>query len=163
MGDGQVQTNCSEEIVILVAEDDEASYRLMQLCLEHAGVLNKLIHFKNGEELLDFLYSRVGTGENIGRTYVLLLDINMPKVNGIEALTSIRENNNLRGISVIANSSCNDQETIDLCHSLGCIDYMVKPIMINEMMSTFESVGLKLSTNKGGRTCQKELTNPIRS
>ena len=115
----------------------------MRVGLKRAGISNKIIHFENGEELLDFLYSRIEAGDNIERTYVLVLDIHMPKVNGIEVLTSIRQHSNLSGIPVIVTSSCDDQETINLCYSLGCIDYKVKPIKVNGIISAFESIRLK--------------------
>ena len=141
----QVQTNCSKKLVVLIAEDDKASSLLMRLGLKRAGILNKIINFENGKELLDFLYSRVEVGDSIEKTYVLILDIYMPKVNGIEVLTSIREHSNLSGIPVIVNSSCDDQETINLCYSLGCIDYKVKPVKADDIILAFENIGLAFS------------------
>jgi CheY-like chemotaxis protein len=134
-----------KELVVLIAEDNKGIRVLMRRSMEQAGISNRIIHFENGEELLDFLYGRVEAGDIAERTYALILDIHMPKVNGIEVLTSIRQDSNLRGIPVIANSSCDDQKTISLCHSLGCIDYIVKPINADDIIVALKRIGLTLS------------------
>jgi CheY-like chemotaxis protein len=140
-----ISSSDDKELVVLIAEDNKGIRVLMRRGLEHAGISNRIIHFENGEELLDFLYGRVEAGDIAERTYALILDIHMPKVNGIEVLTSIRQHSNLRGIPVIANSSCDDQKTISLCHSLGCIDYIVKPINADDIIVALKRIGLTLS------------------
>jgi CheY-like chemotaxis protein len=143
--DEYISSSDDKELVVLIAEDDKGCRVLMRRGLEHAGISNRIIHFENGEELLDFLYSRAEAGDIAERTYALILDIHMPKVNGIEVLTSIRQHSNLRGIPVIVNSSCDDQKTISLCHSLGCIDYIVKPINADDIIVALKRIGLTLS------------------
>lgn len=134
-----------KELVVLIAEDDRGIRVLMRRGLECAGVLNKIICFKNGEEVLDFLYSRIEAGDITKRTYVLVLDIHMPKINGIEVLALVRQHRKLRSIPVIVNSSCDDQETTKLCYSLGCIDYNVKPVKADDIIVALKKIGLTLS------------------
>jgi CheY-like chemotaxis protein len=140
-----VSATDGKDLVVLIAEDDKGNYVLIRKSLELAGVLNRVIHFGNGEELLDFLYSHIKTGDITGKTYVLVLDINMPKVNGIEVLSSIKGHSILNSIPVIVNSSCEDQETIRLCYSLGCIDYKVKPVKAEDIIVALKRIGLTLS------------------
>ena len=136
-----------KDLVVLIAEDDKGNYVLIRKSLELAGISNRIIHFGNGKELLDFLYSHIKAGDITERTYVLVLDIHMPKVNGIEVLTAIRQHNTLSGMPIIVNSSCDDKETIRLCYSLGCIDYKVKPIKANDIIVALKRIGLTLSMN----------------
>jgi CheY-like chemotaxis protein len=140
-----ISSTDDKELVVLIAEDNKGIRVLMRKSLEHAGMSNRVIYFENGAELLDFLYSRVSAGDITEKTYVLILDIHMPKVDGIEVLTSIRQHSELRGIPVIANSSCDDQTTINLCYSLGCIDYIVKPINADDIIIALKRIGLTLS------------------
>ena len=133
----------SEDII----EDDEANYLLIKLGLRRSGISNRIIRFADGNELLDFLYGRIESGDNIEKAYALILNIDTSEGNGLEVLTSIKQSGSLNGIPVIVTSSCDDHETISLCYSLGCVDYKVKPIKVNEIISAFESIGLIFSRN----------------
>jgi len=143
----KISSSDDKELVVLIADNSKGCRVLMRRGLEHAGISNRIIQFENGEELLDFLYNHIKGGDITERTYVLILDINMPIVNGIEVLNSIKGHSILNSIPVIVNSSCDDQETISLCHSLGCIDYKVKPIKADDIIIAFKRIGLTFSMN----------------
>ncbi len=74
---------------VLIAEDDEGHAILVQQTLKEAGLGNSIHHFKDGQAILDYLFRRgSGPHREMDRPYVLLLDIRMPKVNGVEVLNS---------------------------------------------------------------------------
>ena len=76
-----------KEVVILVAENDAGHLQLIKRCLRRGGLDNEIIAFTNGQETLDFLFGRQGESSlQKDKKYILLLDIRMPKVNGIEVL-----------------------------------------------------------------------------
>ena len=134
-----------KEVVILIAEDDEGHASLIKKNLKRAGISNEILHFKDGEETLDFLM-----GSNEGRhrmpdnAYLLLLDIRMPKVDGVEVLRKIKQDNELRKIPVIMITTTDDPREVEHCHSLGCSNYITKPIDYNKFVDSIMQLGLFL-------------------
>jgi len=119
-----------EDIVILIAEDDQGHFVLAKHCLRRGGIANDIIWLQDGQKTLDFLFG-LGDGGNErprdGR-YVLLLDIRMPKLDGIEILRQVKSDKELKDIPVIVVTTSDSAFNIDLCRSLGCDGYIVKPI-----------------------------------
>ncbi len=112
-------------IVILTAEDDEGHYLLIKHCLRGAGISNEILWFKNGMDTLEFL-----SGEEFEREekkYILLLDIRMPRVDGIEVLKEMKADETLAHIPVIMLTTSEDQELASRCYDLGCEAHIVKP------------------------------------
>ena len=118
-----------KDVVILAAEDDEGHFWLIKHTLQREGISNPIIRFADGQEVLDFLY-RSGEGE--GRTsdtaYVLLLDIRMPKVDGIGVLEKIKSDANFRKMPVVMVTTADGADDIDKSHELGCSLYLIKPV-----------------------------------
>lgn len=86
----------NKEVVIVIAEDDEGHANLIMRNLKRVGVANTILHFKDGQETLDFLFRRGdGPHRQIGTPYLLLLDIRMPKVDGTEVLRQIKQDSEL--------------------------------------------------------------------
>ena len=116
-------------VIILIAEDDEGHFSLIKKNLQRSGIWNEIIRFADGQEILDFLFMRGdGRVREHFRKYILLLDIRMPKVDGIEVLGKIKQDPELKKIPVIMLTTTDDPYEIERCHSLGNSIYIVKPV-----------------------------------
>lgn len=135
----------NQEVEILIADDDEGHAGLIRKNLQRAGILNQITHFKDGQEVVDFLFKN-GTGshreDNV--SYILLLDIRMPKMDGTEVLRKIKEDPILKKMPVIMITSTDDPREINLCHELGCSHYITKPIEYNDFVNAIRQLGLFL-------------------
>ena len=135
-----------KDAVILVAEDDAGHFELVKRNLWLSCVENDILHFKDGQQVLDFLYrknDRIKLDEN--SRCVLLLDIRMPKVDGRDVLRRIKADKQLRKIPVIMLTTTDRVEEIDRCYELGCSFYMVKPVNYNKFMEAVGNLGAFLS------------------
>ena len=118
------------DVVILVAEDEKGHYVLTKHCLRRGGIANDIIWFEDGQKTLDFLQGTGGNGDgrDENKDYVLLLDIRMPKVDGVEILRRMKADDELRDIPVIMVTTSDAPVNIDICTRLGCSGYLVKPL-----------------------------------
>jgi CheY-like chemotaxis protein len=134
-----------KEVVILIAEDDEGHTTLIRKNLQRAGITNRMLHFKDGEETLNFLEGTGGEPHlESGVAYLLLLDIRMPKVDGVEVLRKIKEDHELRKMPVIMITTTDDPREIENCHKLGCSNYITKPIDYEKFVDAIRKLGLFL-------------------
>ncbi|WP_202976766.1 response regulator [Candidatus Oscillochloris fontis] len=133
----------TDEVIILIAEDDAGHATLIQKNLRRAGLRNQIIHFLNGQEILDFLF-RTGNGpqRDAGRSYLLVLDIRMPKVDGVEVLRRIKADPDLRKLPVTMLTTTEDPNEIERCHMLGCSNYVTKPVDYNKFIEAIRQLGL---------------------
>lgn len=136
----------NEEVIILVAEDDEGHAGLIRKNLGRAGIANEILHFKDGQEILDFLM-RQGDGlkRQPGAPYVLLLDIRMPKLDGIEVLRQIKGDNELKKMPVVMITTTDDPREVEHCHNLGCNNYITKPVEYEAFVNAIRQLGLFLA------------------
>lgn len=135
-----------KEGIILIAEDDEGHFELIKRSLQRAGVCNQILRLADGQETLDFLLVRGdGPKREPDKEYLLLLDIRMPKMDGMEVLEKIKRNPDLKKIPVIMLTAADDPGTIERCHSLGCSVYIVKPVEYEDFADAVRKVGLLLS------------------
>ncbi len=120
-------------MVFLVAEDDSGHFALTKRCLRRGGFTNEILWFADGEELLGFL-SGGGNGNGavrkIGTEYVLLLDIRMPKVDGIEILERLKWGCEFAEmeIPIIVVTTSDAPVNVSRCMRLGCDGYVTKPL-----------------------------------
>lgn len=135
-----------DDAVILVAEDDAGHFVLVKKNLWRSCVTNDILHFKDGQEVLNFLFQADG-GNTLaeGTPYLLLLDIRMPKVDGLEVLARLRADEQLKKMPVIILTTTDEAKEVDRCYDLGCSFYIVKPANYNDFMSTVEQLGSFLS------------------
>ncbi len=135
----------NKEVVIVIAEDDPGHLALLQMNFERIGILNKVIHFENGDEILGFFF---GDGDGPHRepeiSYLLLLDIRMPKVDGIEVLKRIKEDRATHKIPTIMITTTDDPLEINKCYELGCNSYIVKPVQYENFVNAVRQLGLFL-------------------
>ena len=138
-----------KEGIILLAEDDDGHFSLIKKNLERAGIRNEVIRFTDGQQVLDFL---LGSGQKnarqLDRKYLLLLDIRMPKINGVEVLEQIKQDDELKKIPVIILTTSEDLHEIKKCHDLGVSVYIVKPTDYDDFGDAIQKIGLFLSVVK---------------
>lgn len=130
---------------ILIAEDDDGHYTLIQRNLVRAGVSNEIYRFRDGQEAMDYLS---GVRKALGTTpksFLLFLDLRMPKLGGLEVLEQLKADAVLRRIPVIVLSTASTKEEIDRCHRLGCCMYVVKPVEYGHFMEMIRKIGAFLS------------------
>jgi len=132
-----------KELTILIADDDDGHADLIIEALVDSGVRNKIIRFSNGEEIWNFLSQ---TGDNEARdeneNYLLLLDINMPKMDGIEVLRRMKSDENLKVIPVMMLTTTDDPREVEACYKIGCNIYITKPIDFTKFTETLKRLGL---------------------
>ncbi len=138
--------SANREVIILVAEDDAGHVRLIEKNLTRAGLNNPVVRFDNGQAVLDFLFRR-GSGPHRASDmpYLLLLDIRMPQVDGIEVLRQIKRDPELRKVPVIMLTTTDDPREVERCHSIGCASYIVKPVDYNKFAEAITGLGLYIS------------------
>ena len=132
----------TNEVVILIADDDVGHVRLIEKNLTRAGLNNRIERFGNGEEILDFLFCRSSERKRTpGTPYLLLLDIRMPKLDGIEVLRQLKADTELRTIPVSMLTTTDDPREVYRCHELGCSSYIVKPVDYERFAEAIKQLG----------------------
>jgi CheY-like chemotaxis protein len=132
------------EVIILIAEDDAGHARLIEKNLTRAGLHNPIERFENGQALLDFLFLRSSRKRLPDRAYLLLLDIRMPQVDGVEVLRQMKRDPELRKIPVLMLTTTDDPREVERCHEIGCASYIVKPVDYDKFAEAIKSLGLYL-------------------
>ncbi len=136
----------TSEVVILIADDDLGHARLIEKNLQRADLHNSVLRFEDGQAILDFLFVR---GDGLKRTpgvpYLLLLDIRMPKVDGIEVLRQLKADPGLRKMPVSMLTTTDDPREGARCHDLGCSNYIVKPVDYEKFSEAIKQLGLFIS------------------
>jgi len=141
--------DATREVVILIAEDDAGHARLIEKNLSRAGLRNKIHRFDNGQAVLDFLFRNGAGGQRAtDAPYLLLLDIRMPQVDGIEVLRRLKQDEELRKVPVIVLTTTDDPREVERCHAIGCASYIVKPVDYEKFAQAINSLGLYLSLVK---------------
>ncbi len=134
--------DASREMIILVAEDDDGHAELIVEGLRDSGVCNKIIRFADGNETWDFLS---GNGDNVfdnNKHYLLLLDINMPIMDGVEVLKKMKASEDLKEIPVMMLTTTEDPREVEHCYKLGCNIYITKPVEFPKFAETLKRLGL---------------------
>lgn len=138
-----------QPVTIILAEDDEGHATLIQRSLKRAGYVNEVIRVKDGQELLDFVFSR---GAFAGRKHcdrpLVLLDINMPRLDGIETLRQLKAHDESKAIPVVMLTTTDDPNEIERCYQLGCGIYITKPVDGEKFSEAVTRLGLFLQVVK---------------
>ncbi len=136
-----------KETNILIAEDNKEHFELIRKNLLLAGVRNKMLNFADAQEILNFLFDMDEgfKGEHNSHEYILLLDLSIPKTNGVKVLKKIKQDKQLKKIPVIILTATDDRHTIERCHNLGCSTYIVKPTEHQDFEETIQKLGCFLS------------------
>ncbi|HEY0257495.1 MAG TPA: response regulator [Candidatus Methylacidiphilales bacterium] len=129
--------------VILIVDDDEGHALLVRDSLQEAGLSNSIEHFADGQTVLDFFFHR-GPGPYMepGQAYVVLLDIRMPKVDGVEVLRQIKADPKLHKLPIIMLTTTEDPREVTRCHELGCNVYLQKPVDYGKFAEAMRRLGM---------------------
>ena len=133
----------SKGIVILMADDDDDDFLLTQKALKESKLLNQLIRVTDGEELIEYL-RRTGkytSSADYPRPGVILLDLNMPRKDGREALKEIKSDPNLSSIPVIVFTTSKAEEDIYRSYKLGVNSFITKPVTFDNLTQVMRTLG----------------------
>ena len=132
------------EIEILLVEDNMGDAELTIRALKRRNLANRLVHLENGADALDYIFAEgiysERNMENIPR--IILLDLNMPKVGGIEVLRRLKADDKTNEIPVIVLTSSNEDPDIKTCYKLGVNSYVVKPVDFDSFAKVVGQLGL---------------------
>ncbi len=135
-----------DEITILVVEDDAGHARLIEKNLRRAGIGNPITKFGDGQRALDFVFEE---GEFAGQrrpdAMLVLLDLNLPQVDGFGVLTRLKGNESTKEIPVIVLTSSENQADISRCYALGCNVFVSKPLQSQPFSEAINKLGLMLT------------------
>ncbi|HEY4325953.1 MAG TPA: response regulator [Mucilaginibacter sp.] len=140
-----------DKIEILLVEDNPHDAELTIRSLRKVNLANKLIHVKDGAEALDFIFARGAFAHRKveNKPKVILLDIKMPKVDGIEVLRQIKSNESTKMIPVVIMTSSKEEQDIITSYNLGVNSYVVKPVDFEGFAKAVSELGFYwLMTNQ---------------
>lgn len=146
----------AEPVSIILVEDDDGHATLVERNLKRAGLTNGFLRLKDGQEALDFFLKGDGCLPGSGRhPCVILLDINMPRVDGIEVLKQLKANQKTAAIPVIMLTTTDDPREVERCYGLGCNVYVTKPVEYDSFIEAIKRLGfflqvVKLPNGKAG-------------
>lgn len=134
----------NEHIEILLVEDNSSDAEMTIRALKKNNLANSLLHVRDGAEALDFLFGEGGyAGKNTGnKPRVVLLDLKMPKVNGIELLRRMKAEESTQKIPVVVLTSSKEDPDIRTCYALGVNSYVVKPVEFDHFHKAISDLGL---------------------
>lgn len=135
----------TEEVTIVLAEDDEGHAALIQRNLRRAGIANEIIHLRDGQEALDFIRRRGEYAHRVPDAPLLLLDIRMPRVDGVEVLRLLKGDPATAPVPVIMLTTTDDPREIQHCYELGCSVYVIKPVPYEQLTEALRRLGMFLS------------------
>lgn len=133
-------------VTIIMIEDDEGHARLIEKNVRRAGVSNEVIPFTNGTAALDFLLGADRSGDvSKGRQYLILLDLNLPDMTGVDILEKVKSNEHTRRFPVVVLTTTDDQREIQRCYDLGANVYITKPVDYDGFAHAIRQLGLFFS------------------
>ncbi len=133
-------------LTIVVVDDDAGHVELVRRNLARAGVNNAVVTIADGREALDFVFVRGAHATREGNGQLLiLLDINMPGLDGGEVLRQIKANPKTRMIPVIMLTTTDDPKEVNRCYDLGCSVYLTKPVGPADFVDAVRRLGLFIS------------------
>lgn len=135
--------DCGKSINILMADDDADDRFLAEEALQEAHLRNKICFVKDGEELLDYLHHRgeFANAQTSPRPGIILLDLNMPRKDGREALIEIKADPDLRRIPIVVLTTSKAEEDVLRSYDLGVSGYITKPVSFEGLIEVMRVIG----------------------
>jgi len=128
---------------ILLVEDDPKDVELTLTALEEYNLANEVIVARDGEEALEYLYSRGKfKTRSSGNPAVVLLDLKLPKVDGLEVLKQVKSEEKLRMIPIVVLTSSKEEKDMVASYKLGVSAYVVKPVDFHEFVNAIKELGI---------------------
>ncbi|WP_052347990.1 response regulator [Imhoffiella purpurea] len=130
-----------EPLVILLIEDDPAHAEIVRRNLERCGIANALQHAKDGQEALDYLFhqGRYTDLASAPRPQVILLDLHLPKIEGLDVLRQIRASEELNGVPVVVLTTSASEPDVEQAYAYRASSYLVKPLDFDKFTRLIES------------------------
>lgn len=136
----------AQHVTILLVEDDPGHARLIEKNLRRAKIANQIIHVDDGQKAVDFLLRQ---GEYAGREHpdnlLVMLDLNMPVMDGYQVLERIKQEESTRRIPVIVLTTTDDLREVSRCYDLGCNVYVTKPVDYESFTEAIKNLGMFVS------------------
>jgi len=136
--------NDQRPVNIVMIEDDEGHARLIEKNIRRAGISNGLCHFVTGNEALEYLFNHP-EGPALNGPALVLLDLNLPDMSGIDILQKIKGDEHLKRTPVVVLTTTDDKLEIERCYDLGCNVYITKPVDYAAFADAIRQLGLFLS------------------
>ena len=131
-------------VTIVMIEDDEGHARLIERNIRRAGISNEIRHFADGTTALNFLFEGA-QGPLKNGPALILLDLNLPDMNGVDILAKIKAEPGLKRTPVVVLTTTDDKVEIQRCYDLGCNVYITKPVNYESFADAIRQLGLFLS------------------
>ena len=141
--------NTQQPVTILLVEDDPGHARLIEKNLRRGGISNEIVTLDNGQKAVDFLFKKGDfTGADHASPLLILLDLNMPILDGYQVLKMIKASDVTRHIPVIVLTTTDNPHEIERCYEAGCNIYVTKPVDYDQFSEAIRKLGLFLSIVK---------------
>jgi len=137
----------NKPVTIVMIEDDHGHARLIERNIRRAGVSNEILHFSDGASAREF-FTRIESEPADQNPILVLLDLNLPDVSGIDILEYLKNDGHLRVAPVIVLTTTDDQTEIQRCYELGCNVYITKPVDYEQFAIAIRQLGLFFSVIK---------------
>lgn len=138
--------NTTHPVTIIMIEDDEGHARLIERNIRRSGVHNEILPFSNGTDAIRYLFGKDGTGvHHNGHALLILLDLNLPDMTGVDILRQIKDNKYLKATPVVVLTTTDDSHEIKRCYELGCSVYITKPVNYESFANAIRQLGLFFS------------------
>jgi len=135
-----------ESVTILLVEDDPGHARLIERNLRRAHITNEIVTLGDGQQALDYLFKeRTYAGATHTLSLLLLLDLNLPQLDGYQVLKRLKADERTRHIPVIILTTVDDPYEIERCYALGCSVFITKPVAYEHFEEAIRKLGLFLS------------------
>lgn len=135
-----------QQVTIILVEDDPGHARLIEKNLRRSNITNELVVLKDGQQAVDYLF---GEGEYAGRKHppllLVLLDLNLPGLDGYQVLERMKEDERTRRIPVVILTTTDDAREVARCYELGCNVYITKPVEYGQFSEAIRKLGLFLA------------------
>jgi DNA-binding response OmpR family regulator len=148
-----MNASSGKTVVIVMIEDDEGHARLIERNIRRAGVNNEIVAFTSGTAALSYLLGNDGSGsESAERAMLVLLDLNLPDMSGVDILAKVKSNTHTKRSPVIVLTTTDDQREIQRCYDLGANVYITKPVNYESFANAIRQLGLFLMVMQVPRT-----------
>ena len=136
----------AKPVTIIMVEDDDGHARLIEKNIRRAGVNNEIMPFTDGTSALAYLLGPDGSGVvSAGRQLLILLDLNLPDMTGVDILAKIKGNTHLKRSPVVVLTTTDDSREIQRCYDLGANVYITKPVNYEGFANAIRQLGLFFS------------------
>lgn len=135
-----------QSVTILLVEDDPGHARLIERNLRRAHITNEIVRLSDGQQAVDYLFKERSYAEaSHAMPLLMLLDLNLPGLDGYQVLTRLKADAHTRHMPVIILTTTDEPQEVKRCYALGCNVYLTKPVAYEEFAEAIRRLGLFLS------------------